>query len=790
MNNRLLDWVSLQRDGRLGGRRLRRRRIEWTLLALVLLTAVATMSWRNTLERVNLAIDDQITGLISRSTSEDIVLVTIDDKSLASIGRWPWRRGFHAALLDKITLAEPKAVGLDLILTEQDPVYAADDLLLANAMQRNGKVVLPLALQDNYGTGQYKPVLPVPILARSAADIGHIHLKLDADSIVRTTYLQEGDGSRWWSHFGVAVLRTGGFALPAELTPPARGPAPLQPNVWLRDHPVQIPFVGAPGQFQRVSYVDVLKGQIPPSTFTHKFVLVGATSAGMGDAYATPQSGNTELMAGVEISANVMNALLQEQRLERASAWQNTVFNSIPVVLGLLAILWLPPTASLLANTVLMLLTLAASWLTARYTGVLLAPAAALLGLLLAYPLWVWRRLKAAMWYLLEEFQRMEIRHDLPPMQPVRSKGDPLERRIGALQNASEQLRNLHRFVSDILSNLPDATVITDPSGRVLMANQAAISYFQPLGIEQPTSHQLADLLHKVDHEDTSGRLSQIAQVAQLTDATQTWTGEAKDAIGRDMLVKSAPCFNTDGMATGWITSLLDISPIRQAERQRDEALRFISHDMRSPQSSILALLELHSMQADAPMPAQTLQRIERHAQKTLYLAEEFVQLARAKSNAYRLEVLNLSELLHEAVDEVWPQAMSRQISFQLHNPDVPAWCEADRGLLIRAIGNLLSNAVKYSPQNTEVRCTIREDQDRWQLSIADTGPGLSPEQQEVLFQHFVRLHPDERSAPRGIGLGLVFVRTVVERHGSQIHLSSEPGRGTTLHFSLAKVPD
>lgn len=775
MNNRLLDWVSLQRESGLDARRLRKRWIEWGLLALVLLSVVATLSWRNSLERVNLVIEDQTTRLMERSVSNDIVLVTIDDKSLAAIGRWPWRRGFHAALLDKISPAKPRAIGLDLIFTEQDPVYAADDVLLAHAIQRSGKIVLPLSLQDSYGTGHYKPILPVPALAKAAAAIGHIHLKLDADGIVRTTYLREGDGMRWWDHFGVAVLRAGGFALPSE---PATSPSDTQPKDWTREHLVQIPFVGAPGQFQQVSYVDVLKGQVPASTFTNKFVLVGSTSAGMGDAYATPQSGNSELMAGVEISANLMNALLEGQKLERASAWQNAIFCTLPVALGLLAILWLSPTASLLANALLVLLTLVASWLMALYTGILLSPAAALLGLLSAYPLWVWRRLNAAMWYLLEEFQRMEIRHDLPQMRPTQSRGDPLERHIGALQNASEQLRNLHRFVSDILSNLPDATVIADPTGRVLMANQTAQQYFRLLGIEQPTKHQLADLLRKVNPGGST----------QIQDAAQTWTGESKDDAGRDVLIKCAPCFNTDGVATGWITSLVDISPIRHAERQRDEALRFISHDMRSPQSSILALLELHRMQADAAMPAETLQRIERHAQKTLHLAEEFVQLARAQSSEYRLEVIDLGELLHEAVDEVWPQAVQRHISFKLQTPEVPAWCEADRGLLTRAIGNLLSNAVKYSPEHTEVQCRVQDHQGRWQLSIADAGPGLSLEQQQVLFQHFVRLQPNDRSAPRGIGLGLVFVRTVVERHGGSIQLSSMLGHGTTLRFSLAQA--
>jgi len=764
-------------------RRLRRRQREWLLLATMLLAVVAMLGSYNALERPNLVIADQLMRLVDRPVSDEIVLIAIDDKSLAAIGRWPWRRGFHAALLDQLTPARPKAVGMDLILTEQDPVYAADDAVLADAMRRNGKVVLPLALQDNYGAGKYTPLLPVPVLAASAAAIGHIQLQLDADGIVRTAYLREGDGAHWWSHLGVATLEAGGFTAGNRDTPSVQT-TNSTPHPWVRDHLMQIPFVGAPAHFQQVSYVDVLKGQVPPSTFTGKYVLVGATSAGMGDAYATPRSGNAELTAGVEISANVMNALLMQQRVQRATGWRNAAFCVVPVALGLLAILWLSPTASLLASATLILLTLGASWLAMRYAGISYAPTAALIGLLAAYPLWMWRRLSAATGYLLQEFRRMETRHEFPPMQPAKSLGDPLERHIHALQNASAQLRNLHRFVSDVLSHLPDATIISDSAGQVLMANQAAEQYFQHLGIQQVAKQALADLLRDV-HLQVPG--IPALQDNSLAKTTDIWTIESKDIAGNAVLVRCVPCFDTGGIATGWITSLVDISAIRAAEQQRDEALRFISHDMRSPQSSILALLELQRMQPATSIGPDTLQRIERYAQRTLHLAEEFVQLAHAKSNAYRMQTVDLSELLNEAVDEVWPQAQARGIRFKLHLADQPAWCEADRGLLTRAIGNLLSNAVKYGPAHSEVHCSVQELPGRWQLAIADVGPGLSTAQQELLFQHFVRLQPDRKSAPKGVGLGLVFVRTVVERLGGRIQLSSAPGHGTVLQFSLAK---
>lgn len=783
MNTRPAESVTsqlLEPAGR--ARRPQTRWFEWGLLSAALLACVLALSCSRGLEHVDLALTDQLARLSQQSVSPDIVIVAIDDKSLTEIGRWPWRRAFHAAVLDHITSAGPRAVGLDLILVEPGDEEALDDALLGQAIARNGKVVLPLMLLDGQGTGRLLRTDPAPALAAAAAAIGHIHLEIDSDGIVRSAFLREGDGTRWWEHFALALLRVGGFALPSEL-PGERAPAPKDPTAWQRDHGVQIPFAGPPGSFARVSYVDVLKGKVPPEQLAGKYVLVGATAAGMGDAYATPRSGQGELMPGVEISANVMNALLLDRRLARATAFQNGLFSVVPVALALLAVLLLAPTASLLASTALLVAILVATALAPSMVGLQFAPTAGLLGVLLAYPLWVWRRLRAAMGYLLEEFQRMETRRDLPTMRPAARSGDLLDRHIDALQDASEQLRNLNRFVSETLNSLPDATLIADAAGQVLMANQAAYQYFIRQKVARLRGYPLGELLRGVHR---TGTQQPVFDADRLHQETQPWGSEARDAAGRDLLVRFVPCFNTDGQTTSWIASLVDITPIREAERQRDVALRFISHDMRSPQSSILALLEVQRMHPERPMHPDTLGRIERHARRTLDLAEEFVQLARAESSTYRLETVDLSDLLDEAVDEVWPQAQARQVSIQVQRPDAPALCEADRGLLTRAMANLIGNAVKYGGQEqTEVRCAVQRVGAGWRVAITDQGPGMTPEQQMRLFQQFARLDP-EQGAASGVGLGLVFVRTVVERHGGRIEVSSQPGHGATFHFTLA----
>ena len=120
------------------------------------------------------------------------------------------------------------------------------------------------------------------------------------------------------------------------------------------------------------------------------------------------------------------------------------------------------------------------------------------------------------------------------------------------------------------------------------MANQAASEHFIRQKVAQLRSYPLGELLCNVHR---TGTQLPVFDADRLQQETRPWGSEARDAAGRDLLVRLVPCFNTVGQTTSSIASLVDITPIRQAERQRDVALRFISHDMRSPQSSTLALL-------------------------------------------------------------------------------------------------------------------------------------------------------------------------------------------------------
>ncbi len=772
----------------------RAARAEWWALTVILAILCAALGALNGLGRPDATLYDAALVWSPRPAPTDIVIVAIDEPSLAALGRWPWPRAVHARLLERLAEARPLALGLDLVLAE--PENGDADGALARAIRRL-PTVLPVFMEQRGGEGrrESRVIRPVPVLAGAAA-LGHIHVEVDADGIARSVFLEEGqfDASgriQRWPHFARAMMAVANPASSAAPPPGERNPHPPQVGRWTRDFWLHIPFVGPPGTIQRLSYVDVLEGRADPAGYAGKFVLIGATAAGLGDAYSTPVSGHARLMPGVEISANVLAALHQGHGIVRAKPWANALYNLTPLLIAMAGLRRFGPRRGLmLTATLIIALPLCSWWLLAR--GVWFAPGAGLLALALAYPLWSWRRLEAGVRYLGDEFARLAAEpRVLPEATPAPdSGGDLLERRITALAGAADRLRNLRRFVSGTLDSLPDAALVTDREGIVLIANRAACA---PFGAAAP-----ADLRGR-SMNDLATRLATTDGAAPSWDALRALSDKpgpdlARRAIecitgeGHHLLARCAPLEGGDGHPAGWIVALSDISELRAAERQREEVLAFLSHDMRSPQTSIMALLELHALDPDDNPKEQVHARIEQYARRTLSLSDQFLQLARAETKAHEPTVEDLTLIAEEAVDETWVAAEQKSIRLRVQADGEPLPVRADRPLLLRAIVNLLTNAVKYSAEGTVVTVTVAARGGEHICEVADQGYGISPEDQARLFERFRRFSAPGQPKAQGAGLGMAFVKTVIDKHQGHISVESVPGKGSVFTLHLPPV--
>lgn len=224
---------------------------------------------------------------------------------------------------------------------------------------------------------------------------------------------------------------------------------------------------------------------------------------------------------------------------------------------------------------------------------------------------------------------------------------------------------------------------------------------------------------------------------------------------------------------------------LRQAVRQREEVLHFISHDMRSPQNSILALIALQRAGHEGLSDSEFYSRLEHYARSTLGLVDGFVHLARAEAAAMNLQEQNLVDLAATTCDERWPRAAQLDSTIQFSSAVENAYARVDGGLLARALGNLLDNALQYSPAGSTVQCGLRREGRWWCISVRDQGPGIPADQCRRIFMPFVRINDNARAQPPGSGLGLAFVQIVAQRHGGGAECNSVMGEGSEFVLRL-----
>lgn len=381
-------------------------------LALALTTVALILVYTNGLYRWDGVFYDWNLAAWSRTPADDIVIIAIDEQSLREIGRWPWSRRTHAELIRILNTAGAKAIALDIAFVEPDATDPTADTELAAALASNGHVVLPVLNEQNYLGGQLLETLPIPALA-AVAGLGQVDVELDPDNIARGVYLKAGLGEPRWPTLALALLQRAGSApqgaLPGQRAAVSDSPSPY---VWRRDYRVLIPFAGPPGQFRHVSYRDVLRGSISPTIFHDRFVLIGTTATGLGDALPTPVSGSARPMSGVEFNANVLDALRQHLVIQPLPIGWSLALTGLLVLLPLVLYVFLPPHWTLPLAGLALLFTLASSFALLHGAYYWFPPAAALLIQGLSYPLWSWQRLRQMVYSLFEQEERAQVTLD------------------------------------------------------------------------------------------------------------------------------------------------------------------------------------------------------------------------------------------------------------------------------------------------------------------------------------------------------------------------------------------
>jgi PAS domain S-box-containing protein len=723
--------------------------------------------WRGTAAFDNL-IYDRLSALSRPAPDDRILLVNIDEASLRQIGKWPWPRTRHSELIGKLGAQKPRSILLDVLLSE--PSEAGDDTSLVRTIGLAGNVYLPVNFPSPGSDGRaYDIERPIPALAAAAKGMGHVNVNFDDDGIVRRVNFcfQPDRRAKRWPHVIEQVYRGGGAP-----SPTYRGLPNCETHLMLR--------YAARDSFDEISYADALNGTIPDELVRGRDIIIGASAAGLGDNYPGPfADGGT--ISGSEIMANMLNALRRDGFISTVPIWTTLLLSLLPTWLLLLGFLRWKPRTTLIASLMLIALLLISSSV-GLASRIWFPPGAALAGILIIYPLWGWRRLQAVSVFMESELGDLEREGDTVPMPLTSDRGsDLVGRQSAALASAIDHMRDLRRFVSDSLEHLPDPMFVTDTSGTVTMANHRIEEYLGRLPPGMPIEAVLDQIVTPSQRRLVEDYLNR-PEAAGSGDETRFVRFASPD--GQHFVMRSAPVENDAGVAVGTIHYLADISALAQAEADREQALQLLSHDMRAPQSAIIALLPSLSNR-------DTGARIEGHARRTIQLAQDFVDIARMGETPFEGGDVLLADLAREMADGLWPLAQERDVSIDVLDDSNSAFVLAEPDSLGRAITNILDNAIKYSPVGGKIivrASKVPAGNDAWvELAISDQGGGIDPAVMPQLFTRFAaKAKPDARI--KSSGLGLSYVRAVINRHGGKIWAENVDG-GACFRLQLREAP-
>jgi signal transduction histidine kinase len=230
---------------------------------------------------------------------------------------------------------------------------------------------------------------------------------------------------------------------------------------------------------------------------------------------------------------------------------------------------------------------------------------------------------------------------------------------------------------------------------------------------------------------------------------------------------------------------------LREADRLKDEFVALISHDLRTPLTSIIGYLELvlddHNLTGEQ---RGFLNVADRNADRLLRLVNDLLFVARFEAGELELRPteLDLAAVVRQSVEESGPRAAAGGVELSCEAAAVSA-VQADKGRMFQLVENLVSNAIKFTPEGGEVRVSVTPVNGVVRLEVADTGIGIALGEQERLFERFFRASTASEHQIPGTGLGLYITRAIVEAHGGSIAVRSDPGEGTSFCVELPARP-
>jgi hypothetical protein len=230
---------------------------------------------------------------------------------------------------------------------------------------------------------------------------------------------------------------------------------------------------------------------------------------------------------------------------------------------------------------------------------------------------------------------------------------------------------------------------------------------------------------------------------------------------------------------------------LRQLDQVRNEFVATVSHDLRTPLTSIVGGTEVLLDAADdfPPPHRRMLESIDRNARRLHSLVADLLLLSRIESGKLRIhpQPVALGEIIDSALAALadW---QSTGVRLDVDLPDRPVLVQGDPEQLERVVANLVSNALKFTPPGGQVWVRLAAGEREARVTVSDTGLGIPAEELPRVFDRFFRSSRSQDRDRPGTGLGLTIAKSIMERHGGTVEAAANPERGTTFTMTLPRL--
>ena len=368
----------------------------------------------------------------------------------------------------------------------------------------------------------------------------------------------------------------------------------------------------------------------------------------------------------------------------------------------------------------------------------------------------------------LERPEDSEVYDELSPLLTrIRRQNDTIRAQM-------DQLRQQKQEFTALTENMSEGFLLLDAKGRVLSYNTGALRL---LGAAAPAEEasvltlDRSDVFQQLVEQVLDGRRSQVRM----------------ERAGRILQLLGDPVLR-DGETAGAVLVLLDVTEREQAEQMRREFTANVSHELKTPLTSISGMAEIMKdglvKQEDVRGFAAD---IYQESQRLIRLVEDILHLSRLDEGGGGLErqEIDLLNLARTVEDRLQSTAKQHQVELELTGDH--AAIQGLPSVVEEMVYNLCDNAIKYNRPGGKASVRVEDGADAVTVTVSDTGIGIPPEDRERVFERFYRVDKSHSKAIGGTGLGLSIVKHGAALHNAQVELDSAPGKGTTVRLRFPK---